>query len=127
MEEQEKLKTKIFKQVAWKERMYDAKEGKKQEDKLLLEQPVRNGDDSLRAIMPAGNKYGAEGSNEEAVMIGKGKLSNDRRILFKRLLQKKSTEWTWWEGVWIWCAADVSDSGCYQKFAYWEQVADRAV
>ena len=87
LEEQEKLKSKVFKQVAWKERMFEEKEGKKLAKESQIDEAVVE-KNTVKAIPLAANNC----DDEDRVESPTGKLTSDRRILFKRLLKKKSAE-----------------------------------
>lgn len=86
LEEQEKLKNKVFKQVAWKERMFEEKEGKKLAKESQLEEAVDEEKNSVKAIPLTTN----DNDDEDRAGEAKGRLTSDRRILFRRLLKKKS-------------------------------------
>lgn len=90
LEEQEKLKSKVFKQVAWKERMFEEKEGKKLAKESEIEEAVVLEKNTVKAIPLAANNC----DDEDRAVSPKGKLTSDRRILFRRLLKKKSAEST---------------------------------
>jgi hypothetical protein len=87
LEEQEKLKNKVYKQVAWKERM-------------LAEKICRQQQKDELAIISGSTVTGTDDSEEnededmasELLETVKPRLSADRRILFKRLLKRKTTE-----------------------------------
>jgi hypothetical protein len=87
LEEQEKLKNKVYKQVAWKERMLVEKISKQQQKDEL-------------AIISGSTVTGTDDSEEDEdddetaklPTTVKPRLSADRRILFKRLLKRKTTE-----------------------------------
>ena len=86
LEEQEKLKNKVFKQVAWKERMFEEKEGKKLAKESQLEEAVVEEKNPVKAI-PLTT---IDNDDEDRAGEAKGRLTSDRRILFRRLLKKKS-------------------------------------
>lgn len=89
LDEQEKLKNKVFKQVAWKERMLEEKIGRQQEkDELAIisRSTLTRTDDSDDKLDDD------EDVDNELPKTLKPRLSADRRILFKRLLKRKTTE-----------------------------------
>jgi hypothetical protein len=89
LEEQEKLKNKVYKQVAWKERMLEEKINRQQQkDELaIMSQSTLAGSDDSEEDLDDD-----EDVNAELPKTIKPRLSADRRILFKRLLKRKTTE-----------------------------------
>lgn len=89
LEEQQKLKNKVFKQVAWKERMLEEKVSRQQklDEQAIIESTLGDTDDDDEEL-DDDEDVGAELLKTTT----KPRLSANRRILFKRLLKKKTPE-----------------------------------